>query len=217
MFGWDDAIMLALAASGGAEALFGGKKTARQKAMEARLKQRMDHGLSAQELGDISGRYAPQINRAAAVQQRQMARAYAASGGSGSSEMISQIGDIPQVGNVLPGILAEADLNARKTAEGQYYGLETGLDAQRNASIEGGMSTVGSALGTWASGLGNTKPDYVLPDLASPDTSLMPKNSDLGYPDLRTNMFWGDYQDPNYTANSRRRRRVNQDYNAYNY
>ncbi len=184
MFGIDDAL-LAMLLGGGAGTLqtfLGGRATAAQRKRLSDLKWRKEHGLTSDERNQITGINAPIIARGAAARQRQIAGAYAATGGAGTSYARSALAEIPQVGDVLPGILAKYDLEARQRAEEGEMTLESGLTSQRSQAISSGLGLIGAGVGS-----------YLFRPQATPDLSGKIGN----YGDLEPSAsIHGDYNIP---------------------
>lgn len=167
---------------GGAEALWGGKPSGGEEDYLKRLKWRMDYGLNPMEISDIGQKFAPMLSRGQFARQKGIARSYAASGGSAGSEAAMAVSSVPGVNEILPGIIADYDLQARTGAEGNYFNLMEMLQGKRQASKTAGYGLMGGSLDQLFGMLGDEEdqlmkllsglfggrllPDYELPSTA---------------------------------------------------
>jgi hypothetical protein len=135
------------AATSLAELFGGGGPSDEEEERLKKYKYRMEHGLTPDERVDLHNTYAPGIARGISTRQNRVAMAHASRGTGRSTYASRDIGGIPSVGETVAPIIAEADLNARNTAEQNYLGLSTSLNQRRDASKTAGFAGLGQALG----------------------------------------------------------------------
>lgn len=139
------------AASGAAELLWGGKETEDDKKWREWLENRMKNG-DPQALAVLAGALSPGILKGQYAKQNNVARMHAARGTSYSTQADADIVSVPGPGDILPPIMAEADMKIRAGAEDNFFKLRESIRQRRTASQKAGWNMIGQGLWMGAQG-----------------------------------------------------------------